>query len=83
TKPHKLVFNEKWEAVCPICGKTNHGKLKPVIASSFASYVRCSWDFKQDKGESFCGIMRRESDKVAQIKRILELASEFDKQEGN
>lgn len=83
TKPHKLVFNEKWEAVCPICGKTNHGKLKPVIASSFASYVRCSWDFKQDKGESFWGIMCRESEKVAQIKRILDLASEFDKQEGN
>lgn len=72
-KPHKLTFNENWEAKCPVCGRTERGIMRPIVASSFASYIKSSWDFNQDKGVSFCPNLLKEAEKVAEIKKILDM----------
>jgi len=73
-RPHVISFDEKWIARCPKC-EQNHerGYLYPVIARTFAAYIKASWDFKHDNGESFCTNLRKESDKVADIKEILSM----------
>lgn len=68
-KPHTIVFNEKHEARCPNC---KDGYLRPVQAATFGAYIQKAWDFKNDKGASFCTNLTKEADKVAEIKRILD-----------
>lgn len=73
-KPHSIVFDEKWAARCPICEQRGEkGRLYPVVARTFAAYIRAAWDFKHDGGESFCNNLRKEANKVADIKSILSM----------
>ncbi len=65
--PHVINFDDKWEAVCPKCG----GKLKPIVARTFETYIRSAYDYQQDKGASFCSNLEKEVYKVAQIQAIL------------
>ena len=67
-KPHVLSFNEKWEADCPVCGK---GTLRPIVARTFATYIRAAWKYEHDGGAAFCNNLLAEADKVADIKEIL------------
>lgn len=72
--PMKLVFNEKWEAPCPICaaeGRRRGGKLVPVVARTFSSYVQALWNFHFDEN-AFCDNLRAEAKKVATIRDILD-----------
>ncbi len=72
-KPHKLEFNERWEAKCPICKDNGvDGKLKPIYAKTFATFIRGAWNFKYDGGEAFSKNLMEESRKVAYIKTILD-----------
>jgi hypothetical protein len=72
--PMKLVFNEKWEASCPIClaeGRRRGGKLVPVVARTFSSYVQALWNFHFDEN-AFCDNLRAEAKKVSTIRDILD-----------
>ena len=72
--PMKLLFNEKWEAPCPICvaeGRRRRGKLKSVVSRTFSSYVQKLWDFRFDE-HAFCDNLRAEAKKVATIRDILD-----------
>lgn len=72
-KPHKIVFNEKWEAACPICQQERRkGKIRPIQARTFATYIRGAWAYEYDKGKAFCENLGKEALKVAEIKEILE-----------
>jgi hypothetical protein len=66
-RPHVIDFNEKWEAECPGC----KGKLKPVVARTFETYIRSAFDYQQDGGKSFCDNFADEADKVSLIQEIL------------
>ncbi len=70
-KPHVIRFNDKWEAKCPLCDD-GRAKLRPVVAKTFATYIRGAWNFDMDHGESFCANLTEEAKKAAQIKNILE-----------
>ena len=49
-KPHYLTFNEKWEAECPHCKENNmRGVVRPVVAKTFATYIKNAWDFSYDQ----------------------------------
>ncbi len=71
-KPHVVNFDDKWEADCPVC-KSNglKGKLKPVVARTFETYIRSAYDYQQDGGKSFCDNLAKESEKVSLIQEIL------------
>lgn len=74
-KPHVIEFNERWEAECPVCKSLysdKRGKLRPIVARTFAAYLRASWDFNHDDGKSFCGNLLREANKVTDIKLVLD-----------
>ena len=70
-RPHKIYFDENSVAECPSCGR---GKLRPVTANTFASYIRQSFEHnKGDANEStFCETLLQETNGVEEIKRILE-----------
>ena len=70
-----ISFNENWEAECPKCKQqlNKKGRLKKITARTFESYIRGSWNFVQDGGESFCVNLLQEANKVAEIKTILEM----------
>lgn len=73
-KPYSIVFDEKWSAKCPICEQRgDKGRLYPVVARTFAAFIRAAWDFKHDGGESFCNNLMKEASKVADIKAILSM----------
>ncbi len=73
-KPYKLDFNDKWEAECPNCASHDkEGTIRPVVARTFATFLRSLWDFNYDGGSSFCEKLGKEADKVSEIKRILTL----------
>ena len=67
-RPHVLAFNDKWEAKCPSCGK---GTLRPIVARTFATYIRAAWKYEFDGGKAFCDNLLAEANKVADIKAIL------------
>lgn len=70
--PHVVRFDEKWEADCPVCAAGHrNGRIRPVLARTFATYIRSAWDFRHDGGAGFCGNLRAEAAKVADIKEIL------------
>lgn len=74
--PYVLAFDEKWEAECPMPGcrlRRPHGKLKPIVARTFATFISEAWKFVHDGGESFCKNLNEEAERVAQVKRVLEL----------
>jgi hypothetical protein len=74
-KPHVIEFNDHWEAECPVCkgmASRTPGKLRPVVARTFAAYLRASWDFNHDNGKGFCENLLKESNKVTDIKFVLE-----------
>ncbi len=79
TGAHILEFNEHWEASCPVC-RTNKskkkGKLQEVIDSTFNKYIRESWNFDGDDGESFVDSLLKEVHRVDEIRLILELDEE-------
>ena len=73
-KPHVITFDEKWTARCPKCASEGiKGYLHPVVARTFAAYIRAAWDFKHDNGESFCANLEKEANKVAQIREMLKM----------
>ena len=72
-KPYIIEFDDKWEAKCPICGKDKHGYIRPMLASTFATYIRNAWNFRHDGGRSFCKNLLTQSDKVSEIKTILDM----------
>jgi hypothetical protein len=70
-----IEFNDHWEAECPVCkgmASRTPGKLRPVVARTFAAYLRASWDFNHDNGKGFCENLLKESNKVTDIKFVLE-----------
>ncbi len=77
--PHVITFEaDKWVAECPRCkeenarvGRINNGMLVPVVAKTFETYIRGSFDYEQDGGESFCPNLLFETKKVSLIKEIL------------
>ncbi|MBQ8881892.1 MAG: DEAD/DEAH box helicase [Clostridia bacterium] len=76
-KPYSIDFNDKWEASCPNCEeKEMHGTIRPVVARTFAAYLRNLWNFNYDGGKSFCDNLLKEANKVADIKKILTLDGE-------
>ena len=71
-KPHIIEFDGKWEADCPVCAANGvKGKLKPIVARTFETYIRSAYDYQQDGGKSFCDNLMKEANKVAQIQAIL------------
>lgn len=68
-EPHVLTFNKDWVAKCPYC---HTGYLKPVVNSTFDKFIRSSWRFNGDNGESFVSMMLDELERVIDIKTILE-----------
>ncbi len=74
-KPHVIEFDEHWEADCPVCrslSMSKRGKLRPIVARTFAAYLRASWDFQHDDGRGFCTNLLREANKVTDIKLVLD-----------
>ena len=74
-KPHALNFNDKWEADCPMpnCGsRYNRGKLRPVVARTFATFVSELWKFDHDGGEGFCKNLGEQAKIVSDVRKILE-----------
>ena len=74
-KPHVIEFDDRWEADCPVCRSINtgkRGKLRPIVARTFAAYLRASWDFQHDDGRGFCSNLLKEANKVTDIKLVLD-----------
>lgn len=74
-KPHIIEFDDRWEADCPVCkglSMGRQGKLRPIVARTFAAYLRASWDFNHDDGRGFCTNLLREANKVTDIKLVLD-----------
>ena len=67
--PGVIKFDHNWEASCPVCEGV--GKLRPVVARTFPTYVRSLWDFRFDP-TAFCKNLRNEANRVASISEILE-----------
>ena len=65
-KPHSFDFDDKWTAACPKC----NGRLRPIVAHTFATYIRKSYSF-EDGGVSFCRNLMQEADHVADIRNVL------------
>ena len=71
-KPHYLSFNDKWEAECPHCKENNiKGIVRPVVAKTFATYIRNAWDFSYDQS-LFVNDLLNESKNVGLIREVLE-----------
>ena len=71
-KPHVIEFDNKWEADCPVCAANGtKGRLRPIVARTFETYIRSAYDYQQDGGKSFCDNLMKEANKVAQIQAIL------------
>jgi hypothetical protein len=71
-KPHVIEFDKKWEADCPVCAARGaKGKLRPVLARTFETYIRSAFDYQQDGGRSFCDNLEKEAKKVSIIQEIL------------
>ncbi len=71
--PHVVNFNDKWEAKCPVCEANGaKGRLRPIVARTFATYIRAAWNFKIDGGAAFCNNLKNEAKNVANIKIILD-----------
>jgi hypothetical protein len=73
--PHVLRFDDAWEAPCPVC--EGAGKLRPIVARTFPTYIRSLWDFKFDP-TAFCKNLRNEANRVASISEILEKDEQYD-----
>lgn len=73
--PGVIKFDNNWEAPCPVCEGT--GKLRPVVARTFPTYVRSLWDFRFDPN-AFCKNLRNEANRVASISEILEKDEKYD-----
>ena len=74
-KPHVIDFDDRWEADCPVCrmmGGSKKGRIRPVVARTFAAYLRASWDFTHDGGKAFCENLLKEARKVSDIKEVLD-----------
>jgi hypothetical protein len=73
--PHVLRFDDAWEAPCPVC--EGAGKLRPIVARTFPTYIRSLWDFKFDP-TAFCKNLRNEANRVDSISEILEKDEQYD-----
>ena len=49
-----------------------HGKLRPVVARTFATFVSELWKFDHDGGEGFCRNLGEQAEIVSDVRRILE-----------
>ena len=67
-KPHSFTFDEKWVAKCP--NDRCDGKLRPILARTFAAYIQGAYAFKDD-GTSFCKNLGREAERVDLIQKVL------------
>jgi hypothetical protein len=79
-KPHVIEFDDRWEADCPVCksmSSSKQGRIRPVVARTFAAYLRASWDFAHDGGEAFCENLLKEANKVDDIKEVLSADAEM------
>lgn len=75
-KPHVLDFDSSWNAPCPSCGESkgkakNKGILKPMLAKTFSAYIESAWTNDFDGGTGFVEGLKKESAKVAEIRKIL------------
>lgn len=71
-RPHVIEFNDKWEADCPRCSSNGkHGKLKPIVAKTFDTYIRSSFNYLLDNGNSFVDNLEKETRRVDDIQQIL------------
>lgn len=73
--PHVLRFDANWEAPCPVCEGT--GRLRPIVARTFPTYIRSLWDYRFDP-TAFCKNLRNEANRVASISDILEKDDQYD-----
>lgn len=74
-KPYSLDFNDKWEADCPMpscSSRHRHGKLRPVVARTFATFISELWKFDHDGGDGFCHNLGEQAEIVSDVRRILE-----------
>ncbi|MGN1103763.1 MAG: DEAD/DEAH box helicase family protein [Candidatus Coproplasma sp.] len=79
-QPHVLKFDEHWEADCPRCkaiGKK--GRILPRIARTFDAFINGLWNYSHKGDDSFCATLEKESNKIAEIQRILAM----DQSDGN
>jgi hypothetical protein len=53
-------------------GGNKKGRIRPVVARTFAAYLRASWDFTHDGGKAFCNNLLNEANKVSDIKMVLD-----------
>lgn len=80
-RPYIVKFDEDWsEAACPICERENRNrnvryKLKRQEMTKFSDHIRYLWGIDEDDGGCFCEILTRESDKVSEVKRIIQRSS--------
>ncbi len=82
-KPYALEFNDKWEADCPMpscSSRRNHGKLRPVVARTFATFISELWKFDHDGGEGFCQNLGEQAEIVTDVRRILERDGDGEKE---
>ena len=71
-RPHVLEFNDKWEADCPRCAaEGKHGKLRPIVAKTFDTYIRSAFNYQLDNGNSFVDNLEKETRRVYDIQEIL------------
>ncbi|MCQ2742694.1 MAG: DEAD/DEAH box helicase family protein [Bacilli bacterium] len=78
-KPYVLEFNSEWVAKCP--DPNCHGKLKRVNAGTFNTYVKSLWRFSTKNANDssvFVDDLSRESKRVSEIKKILDMDEEAD-----
>lgn len=76
--PYVMSFgseDEDWEADCPICSSRKssyrRGKLRPILARTFAAFVSELWKFDHDGGEGFCKNLGEQADIVREVRDIL------------
>lgn len=73
--PHVLRFNDKWEAECPMPSCTSHyphGKLRPIVARTFATFIGELWKFEHDGGKGFCKNLGEQASVMKDVREILE-----------
>lgn len=58
------------------------GKLRPVVARTFATFVSELWKFEHDGGAGFCKNLGEQAKLVADIREILAHDGRADGEEG-
>jgi hypothetical protein len=53
-------------------GGNKKGRIRPVVARTFAAYLSASWDFTHDGSKAFWNNLLNEANKVSDIKMVLD-----------